>query len=181
MYTAFSLAPLCLRLVDWCVFIRLPNSTLLALPGEFWNKLKTKNKKQRKTQDLQSRDWNAALPFINSVTGTHQASPVSCFSSVEPSLRCLSPGNEIRDPIWSVVGIAGHSGARSLQSCPTVWDPMGCSPPGSSVQGILQARSGWPCPPPGDLPDPGNEPTSPKSPTLAGRFCTTSTTWEAHT
>ena len=27
-----------------------------------------------------------------------------------------------------------------LQSCPTGWDPMDCSPPGSSVHGILQAR-----------------------------------------
>ena len=26
------------------------------------------------------------------------------------------------------------------QSCPTVCDPMDCSPPGSSVRGILQAR-----------------------------------------
>ena len=26
------------------------------------------------------------------------------------------------------------------QSCPTLWDPMDCSPPGSSVHGILQAR-----------------------------------------
>ena len=30
--------------------------------------------------------------------------------------------------------------AQSLQSCPTLWDPMDSSPPGSSVQGILQAR-----------------------------------------
>ena len=29
--------------------------------------------------------------------------------------------------------------AKSLQSCPTLWDPMDCSPPGSSVHGILQA------------------------------------------
>ena len=27
-----------------------------------------------------------------------------------------------------------------LQSCPTLCNPMGCSPPGSSVHGILQAR-----------------------------------------
>ena len=27
-----------------------------------------------------------------------------------------------------------------LQSCPTLRDPMDCSPPGSSVHGILQAR-----------------------------------------
>ena len=53
---------------------------------------------------------------------------------------------------------------------------MGCSPPGSSVHGILQAGSGLSDPPPGDLPDPGIEPTSP-SPTLAGGFVTTSTTW----
>ena len=26
------------------------------------------------------------------------------------------------------------------QSCPTLGDPMDCSPPGSSVHGILQAR-----------------------------------------
>ena len=30
--------------------------------------------------------------------------------------------------------------AKSLQSCPTPCDPMDCSPPGSSVHGILQAR-----------------------------------------
>ena len=30
--------------------------------------------------------------------------------------------------------------AGSLQSCPTLGDPMNCSPPGSSVHGILQAR-----------------------------------------
>ena len=40
--------------------------------------------------------------------------------------------------------------------------------------------SGLPCPSPGDLPDPGIEPMSLVSPTLAGRFFTTSTTWETH-
>ena len=35
------------------------------------------------------------------------------------------------------------------------------------------------CPPPGDLPDPGIEPASLTSPALAGRFFTTSATWEA--
>ena len=36
-----------------------------------------------------------------------------------------------------------------------------------------------PCPPPGDLPNPRTEPTSFTSPAMAGRFLTTSTTWEA--
>ena len=31
--------------------------------------------------------------------------------------------------------------AKSLQSCPTLCDPTGHSPPGSSVPGILQART----------------------------------------
>ena len=33
-----------------------------------------------------------------------------------------------------------HVPANSLQSCSTLCDPMDCSPPGSSVHGILQAR-----------------------------------------
>ena len=31
--------------------------------------------------------------------------------------------------------------AKSLQSCPTLWDPSDSSPPGSPVPGILQART----------------------------------------
>ena len=38
--------------------------------------------------------------------------------------------------------------------------------------------SGLPCRPPGDLPNPGIEPASLASPALAGRFFTTSATWE---
>ena len=30
--------------------------------------------------------------------------------------------------------------AKSLQSCPTLYDPMDCSPAGSSIHGISQAR-----------------------------------------
>ena len=39
--------------------------------------------------------------------------------------------------------------------------------------------SGLPCPSPGNLPEPGIEPASLMSPTLAGGFFTTSATWEA--
>ena len=50
-----------------------------------------------------------------------------------------------------------------LQLCPTLCDPVDCSPPASSVHGILQTRnrSKLPCPPPRDLPKPGIEPRSP--------------------
>ena len=40
--------------------------------------------------------------------------------------------------------------------------------------------SGCPCPPPGDLPNPGIKPTSLMSPALGGRFFITSTTWEGN-
>ena len=51
---------------------------------------------------------------------------------------------------------------KSLQSCPTLCDPMDCRTAGSSVHGIVQAEywSGLPCPPPGGLPDPRTEPVS---------------------
>ena len=35
---------------------------------------------------------------------------------------------------------AAAAAAKSLQSCPTVCDPIDCSPTGSSVYGIFQAR-----------------------------------------
>ena len=41
--------------------------------------------------------------------------------------------------------------------------------------------SGLPCPPPGDLPDPGIEPKFLMSPALAGGFFIISAMWEAHT
>ena len=66
--------------------------------------------------------------------------------------------------------------AKLLQSCLILCDPMDCSPPGSSIHGILQAR--MLCPSPGDLPDPGIKPLSLKSPALAGGFFITNTTWK---
>ena len=40
--------------------------------------------------------------------------------------------------------------------------------------------SGLSCPPPGNLTEVGIEPASPTSPALAGRFFTTSFTWEVY-
>ena len=56
---------------------------------------------------------------------------------------------------------------KSLSECLTLCDPADCSPPGSSVHGILphgekkEYWSGLPFPSPGDLPNPGIEPRSP--------------------
>ena len=77
--------------------------------------------------------------------------------------------------------LSAYVHARSLQSCLTLCNPMDYSPLCSSVHGILQARIlEWvPCPPPGDLPNPGIELASLVSPALSDGFFTTSTTREA--
>ena len=70
---------------------------------------------------------------------------------------------------------------KSLQSCPALCEPMACSPPGSSIHGILQARVlEWIA----MLFSRGS--SQPRywthvslSPALAGRFFPISTTWEA--
>ena len=58
---------------------------------------------------------------------------------------------------------------------------MDCSLPGSSVCWFSRKEYWYelPCPPPGDLPDPGIVPASLMSPALAGGFLPTSATWEA--
>ena len=71
-----------------------------------------------------------------------------------------------------------HVHAQALQLYPTPCDPMGCSPSGSSVHGILWARTlEWVASSPSpDLPNPRIEPTSLVSPALAGRFFITDPT-----
>ena len=52
-----------------------------------------------------------------------------------------------KDSKWSILFIwcSGYwviaAAAKSLQSCPTLCDPIDGSPPGSAVPGILQART----------------------------------------
>ena len=60
------------------------------------------------------------------------------------------------------------------QLFPTLCSPMDCSPLGSSVQGISQAKTlEWAAvSTPWDLPDPGIEPVSLASPALASGFFT---------
>ena len=71
--------------------------------------------------------------------------------------------------------------AKLLQFCPSLCDPMDCSPSGSSVQGFLQARiMEWAALPSSrGSSDPGIEPASLMSPALADGFFTTSVNWEA--
>ena len=71
--------------------------------------------------------------------------------------------------------------AKSLQSCLDSLRPYGLWPTRLlySWDSLGKNWSGLPCPPPGSFLDPGIEPTALMPPALAGRFFTTSATWEA--
>ena len=49
-------------------------------------------------------------------------------------LRCLLLGRKVMTNLAAAA-------AKSLQSCPTLCDPIDSSPPGSTIPGILQART----------------------------------------
>ena len=57
---------------------------------------------------------------------------------------------------------------------------VACWAPRSMGSSRQDHWSEFPCPPSGDLPNPGIEPMSLMSPALVGWFFTTSATWEAH-
>ena len=70
---------------------------------------------------------------------------------------------------------------KSLQSCPTLCDPMDYSPSGSSVLGILQERTleRVAMPSSRESSRHRDRTRAATSPALAGRFFTTSATWVA--
>ena len=43
--------------------------------------------------------------------------------------------------VFGYDSFAAAAAAKSLQSCPTPWDPIDGSPPGSPIPGILQERT----------------------------------------
>ena len=71
--------------------------------------------------------------------------------------------------------------ATPLQSCPAPGVPVDCSPPGLSVRGFCRRAcwSGLLYPSPGNLPNPGIEPTPLLSSALSGGSVTTGATWKA--
>ena len=73
----------------------------------------------------------------------------SVFFIFQLSHSCMTTGKIKAFTTWTFVGKAmsllfnilfAATAAKLLQSCPTLCDPIGSSPPGSPVPGILQAR-----------------------------------------
>ena len=61
-------------------------------------------------------------------------------------MDCFEEAWMLRGSSWALIEqeaivIPAAAAAKSLQSCPTLCDPIDGSPTGSSVSGILQARA----------------------------------------
>ena len=84
---------------------------------------------------------DCSLPGF-SVHGISQARKLE-WVAIPPSGELPDPGMETTSPALAggVFAIAAAAAAESLQSCPTVCNPIDGSPPGSPVPGILQART----------------------------------------
>ena len=91
-------------------------------------------------------------PFATPWTVAYHAPPSMGFCKQEywsglpfPSLRILPTQGSNSHCRQTVYRLSHHehpaAAAKSLQSCPTPFDPVDGSPPGSAIPGILQART----------------------------------------
>ena len=83
------------------------------------------------------REW---APPVRALTAPQTSTSASlrweanCQNSAQPQVLWLLKNKEERDFTY----VCG--GCLVVKLCPTLCDPMGCNPPGSSVHGIFQAR-----------------------------------------
>ena len=77
-------------------------------------------------------------PLGSSVPGIFQAGVLE-WGAIAFSVIMVSHGQYLLDPLRSRQDLGMSKPAMSLQLCLTLCDPMDCSPPDSSVHGVLQA------------------------------------------
>ena len=149
-----------------CVYIYIYTHTYMSFPGGASGKEST-----CKAGDTADVDW---IPGWGRAPGGGHGNPLqySCLENPTHKGAWRATAHGATRLRHNLTGEHTCVLAESLQSWPTLCDPTRHSPPGSSVHAILQQEywSGWLCPPPGDLPHPGTEPTSLTSPALAGGF-----------
>ena len=91
-------------------------------------------------------------PMNHSMLGlpVHYQLPESTQTHVHCVSDAIQPSHPLSSPSPPALNLSQHQGlyftvaaaaAKSLQSCLTLCDPMDCSPLGSPVPGILQART----------------------------------------
>ena len=100
---------------------------------------------------LQARilEW-VAISSSRGSSGPKDRTSISCVSRyfiTRGKPFFLHTQNEIKQismPLCNYHAAATAATAKSLQSCPTLCDPIDGSPPGSPIPGILQASTlGW--------------------------------------
>ena len=82
-----------------------------------------------------------ALVRVMFITFTKKLSAFRWCTSRPPNSAAASPCGCFEHLNWNVWCVKSTClYAKSLQSCPTLCHPMDCSPPGSSLHGVFQAR-----------------------------------------
>ena len=95
---------------------------------------------------LKSVEFPVTSPWILFSLLPYWSKP-SSWSASRENRRVQSTGSEhgllpcVKKSLWTDFLKLLPSAAKSLQSCPTLCNPIDGSPPGSSVPGILQART----------------------------------------
>ena len=136
---------------------------------EWWGKLsRRKDQQVQKPQGGKSLAGEVLNPGVVGASGEKQHLEKRVWDEVHRSWHVFpfcSKNNEEQLGSLSICPSPTLKSCcvRVAQWCPTLYNPMNCSPPGSSVLGISQAGIlEWVAiPSPGDLPDPGIESRSP--------------------
>ena len=117
-------------------------------------------------------EW-VAISFPRGFSRTRDRTHISCIG------RQILYHRALREVIYVCVCVHVLSSFSCVWLFVTIWT---VAHQGPLSMGFFRQEywNGLLCPPSGDLPDQGIKPTSFTSPTLAGGFCTTSATWEAH-
>ena len=109
-----------------CHVVLLPFSNKVLHFKKWWPVLR--NSRRQKTREFQShlvtcleRSQHTSLAALFTTEGMQQ--PQCASAEIEGAVHAIS-----------------HGRVLVAQSCPTLCDPMDCSPPGASVLGTLQAR-----------------------------------------
>ena len=118
-------------------------------------------------------------PSYSLLTSCYDTLGLSSFLAGFPVFPCFSIYFSQKSLVYCV-GFSLRACMLSHFSCVwlfvTPWT-VACQPPLSMGFSRQEHWSGLPCPPPGDLPNPGVEPVSLTSSALAGGFCPNAT-WE---
>ena len=112
------------------------------------------NKSQSKSMKIQIQSIKNTFINLGSFTLTGQLMMLGLFNIFRTdhyivimfgflflkSILCVIFQRQLQKNLWIQLYDAYCVHTKSLQSCPTLCDPIDCSSPGSSVHGILQAR-----------------------------------------